>query len=81
MLLTPEKWKKKHWQEKQMLVIVDNHIEWEKNKQIKCPLLKCLENINFGSKTIVIILLHALNFIRMIYIYGTLKINICLGCI
>lgn len=62
MLHTPEKWKKK-FQEKKMLVIVDYHIEWDKTNR------SGVHNINLGYKTIeLIILSHALNFIRMIFI-------------
>lgn len=62
MLRTPEKWKKK-FQEKKMLVIVDYHIEWDKTNR------SGVHNINLGYKTIeLIILSHALNFIRMIFI-------------
>ena len=57
-------WKmKKKFQEKKMLVIVDYHIEWDKTNR------SGVHNINLGYKTIeLIILSHALNFIRMIFI-------------
>ena len=46
-----------------MLLIVDYHIEWDKTNR------SGVHNINLGYKTIeLIILSHALNFIRMIFI-------------
>lgn len=63
LVRTTEKWQK-NVQEKQMLVIVDDHIEWDKTKRSGIHFSNILRTIILG----IIILSHALNFIRMIYL-------------
>lgn len=50
MLLTPEKWQKKNWQEKQMLVIVDNHIEWDKTNRSGVHFSNVLRTLTLGLR-------------------------------
>ena len=47
-----------------MLVIVDNHIEWDKTNRSSVHFSNVLTTLTLGQ---LIILSHALNFIRMIY--------------
>ena len=50
MLLTPEKWKKKNFQEKKMLVIVDNHIEWDKTNRSGVHFSNVLRTLTLGIR-------------------------------